>query len=67
MSRAPDTERAIIDKILENEGLGWNREEGSYHGIMPKTYEKFQEATGTGILHSELLAHSETVHAFYKN
>lgn len=69
MSTAPNTIRDIIDKILENEGPGWNREENSYRGIMPKTYEEFCEDTGPCIPHVELGSHPKTdrtVYAFYE-
>ena len=69
MTGTLDTRRDIIDKILKNEGPGWNSDEGSYRGIMLKTYKKFQKTTDTSIPHSELGTHpqtEETVYAFYE-
>ena len=69
MTGTLDTRRCILDKILENEGSGWNPNEKSYRGIMPKTYKEFQRATDTSIPHSKLGTHpetEETVYAFYE-
>ncbi len=57
----------IIGKILKHEGEGWNYEEGSYRGIMRKTYAKFQRETGETLPHDQLSEQqSDVVYAFYE-
>ena len=59
--------RDIIDKILESEGEGWNPEENSYRGIMPKAYCEFLKETGETLPHDQLSEqHSDVVYAFYE-
>lgn len=60
-----ENRREIIDKILKHEGY-WNRDENSYRGIMPATYEDFQSETKEELPHNQLPDHPETVYAFYE-